>query len=814
LNGSPAVLVTGVPAVARLQGGNFVWQTASQDAGKYVVGFYKDTNRLSDPRYTLITVLPSVPDTDPHYFSDALAGYWKMDETSGTTFYDSSGNGRAIDISGALSAQLLSLGTPGNAPGKIAAQFTNSPFASGQVFAIVDTNQELFSGLASNYFPLLAETTSLFHPFTLSFWFNMPSEPQTYQMLFNDAFHFALGVAPGTNLNNHLAILQLWSGTDRFVNLVTPEVITVGAWHHAAVVYDGFADRVYVDGSMVAQLDFGQLVDASSYLGVGGGPNFVGSMGEVTIWSRALSDAEIARVRTDQSGSLDPVATPLAPSNLSAQLGLGGSVFLSWQDNSLNETGFVLQRSSDGITFTTVASLPQDTTAFTDSLANTNSTYFYRVAAFNAFGSSDDSSVAILGSCAYVLDYTGTNVGAAACSGSFGVNGTLGCPWTAQVSNGSDWIQTSSSGICPGVVTFTVSANPMTAPRTGTIAVQGQVFTITQTQPVQPVKGTYSALLAASTNPAPSQAGLVTVTTTTKGSFSGSLLLGSKTFPLRGKFDVGGQARVTVRRHGLSSLNLVLMLDANDPDLLSGNIGDGTWSAGLSGSRSVFDGRSNLSPQTGRYTMVISGEPASGGEPTGDSFGSVQVDKTGRVSFAGTLADGTAVTRSGVVTKGAQWALYLPLYAGQGFVSGQLNFVATGSNDLSGELTWTKLGMTKAKFFPSGFVFQTAASGALYIRPAAGSAVLPFSSGQVVLSGGDLTQTITNQITLGGNNLATGASQLKLSFAPSTGLFRGTAVSPASGEKLTLGGVVLQKSSFGSGLFKGKAAIGRAYVGP
>jgi hypothetical protein len=214
--------------------------------------------------------------------------------------------------------------------------------------------------------------------------------------------------------------------------------------------------------------------------------------------------------------------------------------------------------------------------------------------------------------------------------------------------------------------------------------------------------------------------------------------------------------------------------------------------------------------------MIIEGQPASETEPGGDSFATVVVDKAGRIRVAGTLADGTSISRSGLVTKGGGWALFAPLYAGQGSLAGGLNFVATGSNDLAGAVSWTKAAMPAAKYYPSGFFVQTSASGAVYTRPPAGRAVLALSSGQVVLSGGDLTQTLTSQITIGGNNQVTavGGNQLNLSISPSTGLFRGAALDPATGKKLSLSGVVLQKSSFGSGFFKGPDRIGHTYVGP
>ncbi len=47
------------------------------------------------------------------------------------------------------------------------------------------------------------------------------------------------------------------------------------------------------------------------------------------------------------------VNAPAAPTNLVATLQTGPQVSLTWRDNATNETGFVVERSSDnGVTFT------------------------------------------------------------------------------------------------------------------------------------------------------------------------------------------------------------------------------------------------------------------------------------------------------------------------------------------------------------------------------------------------------------------------------------------------------------------------------
>jgi hypothetical protein len=66
---------------------------------------------------------------------------------------------------------------------------------------------------------------------------------------------------------------------------------------------------------------------------------------------------------------------------------------LEWTDNSSNETGFRLERSPDGASFNLLASLPADTSQFTDASTQAGGTYFYRLRAFNATRTSDWSAI-------------------------------------------------------------------------------------------------------------------------------------------------------------------------------------------------------------------------------------------------------------------------------------------------------------------------------------------------------------------------------------------------------------------------------------
>lgn len=62
---------------------------------------------------------------------------------------------------------------------------------------------------------------------------------------------------------------------------------------------------------------------------------------------------------------------------------------LSFQDESNDETGFKIERSVDGTTYTHLTNLPANTTSYTDWTVEAYEWYHYRVCAYNDYGSSE-----------------------------------------------------------------------------------------------------------------------------------------------------------------------------------------------------------------------------------------------------------------------------------------------------------------------------------------------------------------------------------------------------------------------------------------
>ena len=83
---------------------------------------------------------------------------------------------------------------------------------------------------------------------------------------------------------------------------------------------------------------------------------------------------------------------PATPTNLSATAKSRSQITLTWTDNSTNETNFVLERSLDNITFTTVGTLAAGARTFTNSALKANKLYYYRLRAKNAYGFSEYSN--------------------------------------------------------------------------------------------------------------------------------------------------------------------------------------------------------------------------------------------------------------------------------------------------------------------------------------------------------------------------------------------------------------------------------------
>jgi len=94
-------------------------------------------------------------------------------------------------------------------------------------------------------------------------------------------------------------------------------------------------------------------------------------------------------------GAVVPVV-PAAPSNLAATTSSSSQINLSWTDNSSNETGFKIERckGANCTNYVQIIQVGANVTAFANTGLTKNTTYRYRVRAFNADGNSAYSNAA------------------------------------------------------------------------------------------------------------------------------------------------------------------------------------------------------------------------------------------------------------------------------------------------------------------------------------------------------------------------------------------------------------------------------------
>lgn len=82
---------------------------------------------------------------------------------------------------------------------------------------------------------------------------------------------------------------------------------------------------------------------------------------------------------------------PQAPSDLVMLSNSATTISLGFTDNSLTEEGFLVERSVDGTTWNLVSTLPKNTSSFTDSSLTCDTSYRYRVSAYDLNSTSQPS---------------------------------------------------------------------------------------------------------------------------------------------------------------------------------------------------------------------------------------------------------------------------------------------------------------------------------------------------------------------------------------------------------------------------------------
>jgi glucose/arabinose dehydrogenase len=302
------------------------------------------------------------------------------------------------------------------------------------------------------------------------------------------------------------------------------------------------------------------------------------------------------------------------------------------------------------------------------------------------------------------------------------------------------------------------------------------------------------------------------------GTFSARLQQGVKKSAFTGRFDFTGKVTNSVKRSGTNNVIVEMNLDMHDGDQITGRIIDTNagWEAALVADRATFDARTNPATNfANRYTLLIPGSANSPAEPAGDGAGYVTVDTRGHVRFTGVLADGSPMAQKVPLSKSGDWPFYVSLYSGRGSVLGWLMVTNSDPPGLDGRVSWSGPVGRSPKVHTNGFALDAMLVGSAYLAPGTNTIFEP-TNAVVILSEGNLGESVTNDVTLAPNAKVTyaGTNKLRLTLSQRTGQFSGSITPPGKKRSVSFKGAILQKQGYGGGFFLGTNESGRVYFSP
>jgi hypothetical protein len=192
-------------------------------------------------------------------------GYWKMDESQGSTVYDSSGKGNTGNLS------------LNGSPATSSAWQTSSNCKLNSCLDFDGTNDYVSIGSS---LPTMTEGS-------LGIWVYREGTTGTYQMMFTD---------------NSSQLEMCWYGTDTLRFYVDNALISytaslLNSWHYLVGTFSqiGNFKKLYIDGTLVASGSYtGDATAASRWLGSRQGSlPFVGKLDEVKVYNYARSPAQV-----------------------------------------------------------------------------------------------------------------------------------------------------------------------------------------------------------------------------------------------------------------------------------------------------------------------------------------------------------------------------------------------------------------------------------------------------------------------------------------------------------------------------------------
>jgi len=314
----------------------------------------------------------------------------------------------------------------------------------------------------------------------------------------------------------------------------------------------------------------------------------------------------------------------------------------------------------------------------------------------------------------------------------------------------------------------------------------------------------------------PTNAGAITLTVTDKGNVSGKILIAGKSVPVSGTCDLDSTLNLAFTPPGQPVTELSLAFELEDGQASAeGTIANSAWTSQANVVRAAPVTEAAL--LAGAHTYVIPGADAELAEalPAGNGAGTLKVAAAGKVTLVGNAGDGTPLTQAAPVCEGGLWPMHLPLLKGRGLILGWVRFTVEEQVQPEGNLGWIKSPNPADKLYAAGFHRPCEFATARYAVPAKGANSLAWSEGSLLIDGGNLTATVSNQVRIAANKVTiVGENPYRIAatFAPAKGTFSGSFIHPVSGVKTPINGSVLQssdaRSTVAAGWFKGSSESG------
>ncbi|MES2738891.1 MAG: hypothetical protein V4672_21420 [Verrucomicrobiota bacterium] len=298
--------------------------------------------------------------------------------------------------------------------------------------------------------------------------------------------------------------------------------------------------------------------------------------------------------------------------------------------------------------------------------------------------------------------------------------------------------------------------------------------------------------------PSTAPIGLVTLTTTDKGTFTGKLTLNHQVLPFAGVFSLTGSARLTLPQKIKPSPGpITLDISSFNSWSVSATMPDGSRASGDPFAEKAVFTKTSPNPHTGRCNIFL--KPGAARSP---GYLSCSISASGSVTGAGCAPDGSSVTLSTALHSTGEGHRYqLPAYrsllSGLAELALAAELPAQGSpSEFTGSADFRRHpGKPGALIYPQGRTESLFVEGSSYPKPQPrlrAQGYLDATEGvadfRVTNAGAELPGNVLESVTLSTANkfsflLPTVSVKPTLTLNASTGLVTGSFTAPGAGQK-------------------------------